>query len=980
MDARKQAQQLAGMGRYGDSMLVHMNPKEVQGIASVMPMTINPKTGQPEMFVGALLGSLLGSAFLPGLAGGTMLGAAGAGAIGSALGTWAETGDLEKGIMSGIMGYGMGNIFGEIGSGATSTGEQVAADFTEAATQDIASQIGQGTLESGVPYDLLLEKGAQAHSQAAQEAAMAGFQNMSGMDKLGAVGSNLFSGDTINALTSSGSYLPIALGGGQLGAMQAQEDYEKSMVDWRAGADERKKKLYEKYPEQISYRSPYYGQQGGQIPYQDGGEVGGDSVSAYEPYVPPAGVPSLIDPTLTTPVPVAPMGSALERAAQFQQLTGLPAVRELQSPFAQTGVPAGTRETLISEGVDSYGNPTYTTAPNPVLTGPEGQMRPSQDYIPGMDAEFNYFPMRVRTASSLDRYGPNYSQYYDPSGVYSPANVGMSYNIYHPDTGNLMYSANPYGSEPTEITEYNTGPAGDIYDNNTYGAGRPNQGAVDSGTTDNVVSGTGSADYYEAQQAYARQLVEEAGLSYDDYVDWTTENPMTEGQTVDDHFLLFNESIEGDTDTSTQDTSTQDTTTKEWWENDFKSYEDAVASGLYELDENNNIVLDASGNPVSKTDDIKTEEIPDLPEQVWENDLMTADSGQAIRDYYIRWKDDPNFVGYGQTYEEFFQANYDVSDPSPQDPDLLYSDIASQETGLLGTTGQEIYNNWQKVKNDSIYANPYTQDTYPEGEDEFTGYWFLVDPGIGAGGAFAGDIEDIRTIGNPANAIRLTKAQWENREYPSGFGYYAEPSVPPQVDPYVPPIEPINIDLGGGGYGIGGVQLQGGGMTPNLNGFEQSLMPNEAEQGLMQQGMGMEMPSNQEDVVTLEAKMAILGQHSNPDQAIQAFIEKYGVDAFLQFRDMILKQQVPNAQTEGIISGQGGGMDDMVNGMIGNQQGIAVSPGEYIVPADVVSMLGDGSSDSGADRLDEMLQRIRVNKTGKTTQAEEIDEMEVLPK
>ena len=298
----------------------------------------------------------------------------------------------------------------------------------------------------------------------------------------------------------------------------------------------------------------------------------------------------------------------------------------------------------------------------------------------------------------------------------------------------------------------------------------------------------------------------------------------------------------------------------------------------------------------------------------------------------------------------------------------------------MGATGQEIYNNWQKVKSDPIYANPYTQDTYPEGEDEFTGYWFLVDPGIGAGGAFAGDIEDIRTIGNPANAIRLTKAQWENREYPSGFGYYAEPSVPPQVDPYVPPIEPINIDLGGGGYGIGGVQLQGGGMTPNLNGFEQSLMPNEAEQGLMQQGMGMEMPSNQEDVVTLEAKMAILGQHSNPDQAIQAFIEKYGVDAFLQFRDMILKQQVPNAQTEGIISGQGGGMDDMVNGMIGNQQGIAVSPGEYIVPADVVSMLGDGSSDSGADRLDEMLQRIRVNKTGKTTQAEEIDEMEVLPK
>jgi hypothetical protein len=135
----------------------------------------------------------------------------------------------------------------------------------------------------------------------------------------------------------------------------------------------------------------------------------------------------------------------------------------------------------------------------------------------------------------------------------------------------------------------------------------------------------------------------------------------------------------------------------------------------------------------------------------------------------------------------------------------------------------------------------------------------------------------------------------------------------------------------------------------------------------------------EEDVVIVEARMAVLGQHQNPDQAIQAFIEKYGVDAFLQLRNAVLREQVPNAQTEGIVSGQGGGMDDMVNGMIGNQQEIAVSPGEYIVPSDVVSMLGDGSSDSGADRLDEMLKKIRVNKTGTSVQAEEIDEEKVLP-
>ena len=55
---QKQAERLAAQGRYGDSMLVHMNPEEVQGIASLMPggqLTINPQTGQPEAFIGTLI-------------------------------------------------------------------------------------------------------------------------------------------------------------------------------------------------------------------------------------------------------------------------------------------------------------------------------------------------------------------------------------------------------------------------------------------------------------------------------------------------------------------------------------------------------------------------------------------------------------------------------------------------------------------------------------------------------------------------------------------------------------------------------------------------------------------------------------------------------------------------------------------------------------------------------------------------------------
>ena len=51
------AERLAAQGRFGDSMLVHMNPEEVQGIASLVPggrLTINPQTGQPEAFLAAI--------------------------------------------------------------------------------------------------------------------------------------------------------------------------------------------------------------------------------------------------------------------------------------------------------------------------------------------------------------------------------------------------------------------------------------------------------------------------------------------------------------------------------------------------------------------------------------------------------------------------------------------------------------------------------------------------------------------------------------------------------------------------------------------------------------------------------------------------------------------------------------------------------------------------------------------------------------
>ncbi len=126
---------------------------------------------------------------------------------------------------------------------------------------------------------------------------------------------------------------------------------------------------------------------------------------------------------------------------------------------------------------------------------------------------------------------------------------------------------------------------------------------------------------------------------------------------------------------------------------------------------------------------------------------------------------------------------------------------------------------------------------------------------------------------------------------------------------------------------------------------------------------------------------AITGQAGEQaDQIINMFVQKYGPEVFQQVRQMILQSMQPNAQTEGMIQGPGGGMDDMVQGTIGGQQDVAVSPGEYIVPADVVSGMGDGSSDAGARELDQMLDRVRMARGGGTSQPPPFDARKVMPR
>jgi hypothetical protein len=73
------------------------------------------------------------------------------------------------------------------------------------------------------------------------------------------------------------------------------------------------------------------------------------------------------------------------------------------------------------------------------------------------------------------------------------------------------------------------------------------------------------------------------------------------------------------------------------------------------------------------------------------------------------------------------------------------------------------------------------------------------------------------------------------------------------------------------------------------------------------------------------------------------------------------------------LQGKTDGMADEIPSSIDGEQPAALSHGEFVIPADVVSHLGNGNSDAGAQKLYEMMSRIRQARTGSTEQGKEIN-------
>jgi hypothetical protein len=73
------------------------------------------------------------------------------------------------------------------------------------------------------------------------------------------------------------------------------------------------------------------------------------------------------------------------------------------------------------------------------------------------------------------------------------------------------------------------------------------------------------------------------------------------------------------------------------------------------------------------------------------------------------------------------------------------------------------------------------------------------------------------------------------------------------------------------------------------------------------------------------------------------------------------------------LGGPTDGMADQIPATIDNMQPAALSDGEFVIPADVVSHLGNGNSDAGAQNLYGMMERVRRDRTGNPKQGKQID-------
>tara|TARA_E500000305_G_scaffold86310_1_gene72534 strand:+ start:550 stop:1716 length:1167 start_codon:yes stop_codon:yes gene_type:complete len=218
----------------------------------------------------------------------------------------------------------------------------------------------------------------------------------------------------------------------------------------------------------------------------------------------------------------------------------------------------------------------------------------------------------------------------------------------------------------------------------------------------------------------------------------------------------------------------------------------------------------------------------------------------------------------------------------------------------------------------------------------------------------------------------------------SGMGYgMSQPQMPPwmrgrlkemsqgaSLNPYG--------NMYGGGLGYGGYfgGYKDGGLIKGYQDGGEMMDPRLEEVSMMEEE-SIQTPSGTDTEmlrIVLEAKAALEGHHPNPEDAVEKFVEVFGEEELMSLQDHVIR----SIET-GVDEFQSDGMSDSIPGNIDGMEQVALSEGEYVVPADVVSGIGNGDTGSGARRMREMIETVRMARNGSPQQPPAVDPSMMMP-
>ena len=264
-----QADMLSRAGRGDDTMLMHVTPEEVHGLASLAPgmMTINPETGLPEA---GMFANILGTALpfvlamIPGM---QPLAAA---ALGGAGGAILKGGDAQDALLGGITGLAGGALMqGLSGAGAQTAGlEDIMGGADVSALENIvnpeqftelgslvgpdAMNVGDALSSMNISKSGIMESLADMPYEAGGEAPWnKPFEQMSFGERMAGIKGGGLGGLQDQLMTLPG--LGTIAGTGLQAQMESQRKFEEGLRKMEEARKRRTDAYYQMYPENVPY-------------------------------------------------------------------------------------------------------------------------------------------------------------------------------------------------------------------------------------------------------------------------------------------------------------------------------------------------------------------------------------------------------------------------------------------------------------------------------------------------------------------------------------------------------------------------------------------------------------------------------------------------------------------------------------------------------------------------------------------------------